>query len=153
ATQQGFGGFGDIAGADQLELVATVADFQCQSLFDQAQVLVELAAEIGEAVGFKGFEGEAMRFYGGVQGLLGDRAQQIRKTKNSAVNGKKQWGAIKAMDAKPDPRLASYRGASRGCFPADAFSRPACPAASAVARRRSGPRRTGRSGADCRNGN
>src|SRR5690606_39192454 len=98
ATQQGFGGLGDIAGADQLELVATVADFQCQSLFDQAQVLVELAAEIGEAVGFKGFEGEAMRFYGGVQGLLGDRARQIRKTKNSAVNGKKQRNAKKPLN-------------------------------------------------------
>lgn len=33
-------------------------------------MLVELAAEIGEATGFKGFEGETMRFYGCVQGLL-----------------------------------------------------------------------------------
>jgi len=78
-------------------LIAAVADLDSQALFDQAQVLVELAAEIGEAVGIKGFKGEAMRFYGGVQGLFGDRARQIRKTKNSAVNGKKQRETIKAM--------------------------------------------------------
>ena len=29
---------------------------------DQAQVLVELAAEIGETAGLEGFEGEAMGF-------------------------------------------------------------------------------------------
>ena len=58
ATQQAFGGFGDIARANQLELVAAVANFQVQTLFDQPQVLVELAAEIGEAVRFKGFEGK-----------------------------------------------------------------------------------------------
>ncbi|MDC6663091.1 hypothetical protein N4Q66_26590, partial [Leclercia adecarboxylata] len=55
---------------DQLELVAAVADFQFQALFDQAQMLVELAAEVGEAMGFKRFEGKAMWFYGCVQGLL-----------------------------------------------------------------------------------
>mgnify|MGYP001195279728 CR=1 FL=1 len=48
------------------------SDFQIEALLNEAQMLVELAAEIGEAVGFKGFEGETMRFYGGVQGLLSD---------------------------------------------------------------------------------
>ncbi|VXC17249.1 conserved hypothetical protein [Pseudomonas sp. 9Ag] len=63
---------GHIGGGDQLELIAAVADFQIEALLNEAQMLVELAAEIGEAVGFKGFEGETMRFYGGVQGLLSD---------------------------------------------------------------------------------
>ena len=35
-------------------------------------MLVELTAQVGEAVGFKGFQGETMRFYGGVQGILID---------------------------------------------------------------------------------
>ncbi len=70
AAQEVLGGLGHVARADQFELVAAVADFQLQALFDQAQMLVELAAEVGEATGFKGFEGETMRFYGCVQGLL-----------------------------------------------------------------------------------
>ena len=69
AAQQVFRGLGSVLRADQFELVAAVADFQGQALFDQSQVLVELAAEVGEAACFKGFEGEAMRFYGCVQGL------------------------------------------------------------------------------------
>jgi hypothetical protein len=52
---------------DQLELVATVADLDGQALLDEAQVLVELPAEVGEAACFEGFEGETMRFYGCVQ--------------------------------------------------------------------------------------
>ena len=39
-----------------------------QALFDQAQVLVELAAQVGETVGLEGFEDETMGFYGCVQG-------------------------------------------------------------------------------------
>ena len=53
-----FGGLDDIARADQFKLIATVANLKLQALFYQSQMLVELAAEIGEAVGFKGFEGK-----------------------------------------------------------------------------------------------
>lgn len=72
ASQEMLCSLGHIARADQLELVTTIADFQIQALFDEAQMLVELTAEIGKAIGFKGFEGKTMRFCGGVQGLLVD---------------------------------------------------------------------------------
>lgn len=56
--------------ADQFELIAAVADHDRQALFDQAQVLVELPAQIGEAVSLKGLEDKTMRFYGCVQGCF-----------------------------------------------------------------------------------
>ena len=65
--QQAFGDLGPARFAGQFELVAAVADLDRQALFDQAQVLVELPAQVGEAACFVGFEGETMRFYGGVQ--------------------------------------------------------------------------------------
>ncbi|GID06685.1 hypothetical protein TMM008_38870 [Pseudomonas sp. 008] len=56
--------------ADQFELVSAVADLDGQALFDQAQMLVELPAQIGEAASFKRLEDEAMWFYGCVQGRI-----------------------------------------------------------------------------------
>ena len=56
--------------ADQLELVSAIADLDGQALFDQAQVLVELPAQIGEAASFKGLEDETMWFDGCVQGRI-----------------------------------------------------------------------------------
>lgn len=70
AAQQALGGLAALRVADQLELVAAIADLQLQALLDQAQVLVELSTEVGEAPGFEGFEGEAMVFQGSVQGRL-----------------------------------------------------------------------------------
>lgn len=61
-AQQLLGGLGLVGAAKHFELVATVADFQAEALFDQAQVLVELAAEVGETAGLERFEGETMRF-------------------------------------------------------------------------------------------
>jgi len=45
-------------GADDLEGVAAVADLDVEALLDLAEVLVEGAAEIGQAVGVVGLEGE-----------------------------------------------------------------------------------------------
>jgi hypothetical protein len=56
--------------ADQLELVSAVADLDGQALFDQAQMLVELPAQIGEAASLKGLEDKTMWFYGSVQGRI-----------------------------------------------------------------------------------
>ncbi|MNZ96861.1 hypothetical protein D3C78_1160750 [compost metagenome] len=70
AAQQALGGLGALDIADQFELVAAVADLDGQALFDQAQMLVELSAEVGEAACFEGFQDEAMVFQGSVQGLL-----------------------------------------------------------------------------------
>ncbi|MNC64880.1 hypothetical protein D3C75_1151160 [compost metagenome] len=67
-AQQLFGSGGGLGFADQFELIATVADFDGQALFDQAQVLVELAAQVGETVGLERFEDETMGLYGCVQG-------------------------------------------------------------------------------------
>ncbi|MNN28240.1 hypothetical protein D3C81_1418020 [compost metagenome] len=67
-AQQLFGSGGGLGFADQLELIAAVADLDGQALFDQAQVLVELAAQVGETVGLEGFEDETMGLYGCVQG-------------------------------------------------------------------------------------
>ncbi|MNR65640.1 hypothetical protein D3C85_1887740 [compost metagenome] len=53
--------------ADQFELIAAIADHDRQALFDQAQMLVELPAQIGKAMSLKGLEYEAMGFYGCVQ--------------------------------------------------------------------------------------
>jgi hypothetical protein len=68
AAQQLFSGGGGLGFADQLELIAAVADLDGQALFDQAQVLVELAAQVGETVGLERFEDETMGLYGSVQG-------------------------------------------------------------------------------------
>ncbi|MNN09021.1 hypothetical protein D3C81_1218910 [compost metagenome] len=67
-AQQLLGSRGGLGFADQLELIAAVADLDGQALFDQAQVLVELAAQVGETVGLEGFEDETMGLYGCVQG-------------------------------------------------------------------------------------
>ncbi len=56
--------------ADQLELIAAVADLDGQALFDQAQMLVELPAQIGEAASFKRLEDKTMWFDGCVQGRI-----------------------------------------------------------------------------------
>lgn len=68
AAQQLLGSGSGVGFADQLELIAAVADLDSQALFDQAQVLVELAAQVGETVGLERFEDEAMGLYGCVQG-------------------------------------------------------------------------------------
>ena len=44
--------------ADDAEHVAAVGDLHAQAQFDHAQVAVERAAEVGQALGFGGFEGE-----------------------------------------------------------------------------------------------
>ncbi|MND75793.1 hypothetical protein D3C80_674240 [compost metagenome] len=67
AAQEVFRGVGPLRVADQFELVAAVADFDVHALFDQAQVLVELPAQVGEAASFKRFQGEAVQIQGGVQ--------------------------------------------------------------------------------------
>jgi hypothetical protein len=64
------GGLSGFGSAHQFELVAAVANLDGQALFDQAQVLVELPAQVGEAASFKGFEDKTMRFYGCVQGRV-----------------------------------------------------------------------------------
>jgi len=53
-AQQLLGRGGVFGFADQLELIAAVADFDGQALFDQAQMLVELPAQVGEAMGLEG---------------------------------------------------------------------------------------------------
>jgi hypothetical protein len=53
---------------NQLELIAAVADLDAQALFDQAQVLVELSAQIGETASLKRLEEKTMGFDGCVQG-------------------------------------------------------------------------------------
>jgi len=68
AAQQLLGSGSGLGFADQLELIAAVADLDGPALLDQAQVLVELAAQVGEAVGLERFEDETMRLYGCVQG-------------------------------------------------------------------------------------
>jgi hypothetical protein len=56
--------------ADQFELVSAVADLDSQALLDQAQVLVELPAQIGEAASLERLEDETMWFDGCVQGRI-----------------------------------------------------------------------------------
>ncbi|MMZ67766.1 hypothetical protein D3C81_1000600 [compost metagenome] len=70
AAQEVFRGGGVFGFADQLELVSAIADLDGQALFDQAQMLVELPAQIGEAASFKRLEDETMWFYGCVQGRI-----------------------------------------------------------------------------------
>jgi hypothetical protein len=67
-AQQVFGRSGVFKFANQFELITAIADFDIQALFDQAQMLVELPAQICEAMGLKRFEDETMRCYGCVQG-------------------------------------------------------------------------------------
>jgi hypothetical protein len=56
---------------NELELIAAVADLDAQALFDQAQVLVELSAQVGETASLKRLEDKAMGFcYGCVQGCF-----------------------------------------------------------------------------------
>ena len=70
AAQQLLGCAGLASGADQFELVAAVAQFDAQALFDQAQVLIKLAAQISEAASLKGFKDKTEWFYGCVQGRV-----------------------------------------------------------------------------------
>ncbi|MCY1178282.1 hypothetical protein D9M73_186250 [compost metagenome] len=78
ASQQVLCRGGVLGFADQFELIAAVADFDGQALFDQAQMLVELPAQVGEAASLKGLEDETMGFYGCVQGcFLAARRQWI----------------------------------------------------------------------------
>jgi hypothetical protein len=69
-AQQVFRRRGELGVADQFELIAAIADLDGQALFDQAQMLVELPAQIGEAASLKGLEKEAMWFDGCVQGRI-----------------------------------------------------------------------------------
>eukprot|EP01133_Synstelium_polycarpum_P001309 gene1308-1502_t len=68
AAQKVFCRGGVLGFTNQLELIAAVADLDAQALFDQAQVLVELSAQIGETASLKGLEEKTMWFYGCVQG-------------------------------------------------------------------------------------
>ncbi|MOA02211.1 hypothetical protein D3C78_1216540 [compost metagenome] len=70
ALQQVLGSLGADRVANQLELVAAIADLDVQAFFDLVQVLVELPAEVGEAAGVEGIQGEAVKFQGGVQGVV-----------------------------------------------------------------------------------
>ena len=65
-----FSGRGQLGVADQLELITAIADFDRQALFDQAQMLVELPAQIGETASLKWLEKKAMWFDGCVQGRI-----------------------------------------------------------------------------------
>ena len=58
------------SGADLFELVAAGAQLDAQALFDQAQVLIKLAAQVSEAASLKGFKDKAEWFYGCVQGRV-----------------------------------------------------------------------------------
>ncbi len=62
AAQQVFCRRGVLGFTNQLELIAAVADLDAQALFDQAQVLVELSAQIGETASLKRLEDETMGF-------------------------------------------------------------------------------------------
>ncbi len=66
-TQYGFGRTGQGIVANQLEVVAAVADFDAEALFDQAEIFIELAAKAGEAAGVDRFDTEAMDMLGRVQ--------------------------------------------------------------------------------------
>ena len=70
AAQQVFCGGGQFGVADQFELIAAIADFDRETLFDQAQMLVELSAQIGEAASLKRLEEKTMWFDGCVQGRI-----------------------------------------------------------------------------------
>src|SRR5690606_8304123 len=59
-AQDRLGGAGDGGVANQLEMVAAVADFDAEALLDHAEVFIELAAETGEAPGVYGLDAEAM---------------------------------------------------------------------------------------------
>src|SRR5690606_33504101 len=102
--------------ADQFELVAPVADFHRQALFDQAQVFVELSAEVGKASGFEGLEGEVVMLGGCVQGVKGCLGQK-RLGKDSAGNvgregGGRQREVIRRVGHPPQRRLG--RSGQRG---------------------------------------
>src|SRR5690606_35654830 len=66
-AQHRLGGAGDGRVANQLEMVAAVADFDAEALLDHAEVFIELAAETGEAPGVDGLDAEAMNSQGNVQ--------------------------------------------------------------------------------------
>jgi hypothetical protein len=68
AAQKVFCRGGVLGFTNELELIAAIADLDAQALFDQAQVLVELSAQIGETASLKGLEEKTMWFYGCVQG-------------------------------------------------------------------------------------
>lgn len=77
-AQQVLGGMILFGVANELELIAAIADLDVQALLDQAQVLVELPAQVGETMGLERLEGETMRFYGCVQGRLMAVRRQLR---------------------------------------------------------------------------
>src|SRR5690606_40212461 len=83
--------------ADQFELVAAVADFHRQALFDQAQVFVELSAEIGEAACFKGLEGEVMMRGRCVQGAKKGLGQ---KTMGASIAPAKSGGKVAGISGR-----------------------------------------------------
>lgn len=71
AAEQVFCRRGVLRFTNKLELIAAVADLDAQALFDQAQVLVELSAQVGETASLKRFEDKTMGFcYGCVQGCF-----------------------------------------------------------------------------------
>jgi len=70
-AQQVFCRRGVLGFTNELELIAAIADLDAQALFDQAQVLVELSAQVGETASLKGLEEKTMGFcYGCVQGCF-----------------------------------------------------------------------------------
>lgn len=68
--QQAFGNLGPARFAGQFELVAAVADLDVEAFLDLVEMLVELPAKCREAAGVERLEDKAMKFLGGVQGVL-----------------------------------------------------------------------------------
>jgi hypothetical protein len=52
-----------------LKTIATAGDFNIEATFDLAEVLVELAAEVGQTTVVDGFQDNVLRYKAGVQGL------------------------------------------------------------------------------------
>jgi len=51
------------------ETVATAGDFNIEAAFDLAEMLVKLAAEVGQTTIVDGFQDDVLRYKAGVQGL------------------------------------------------------------------------------------
>ncbi len=51
------------------ETVATACDFNIETAFDLAEVLVKLAAEVGQTTVVDGFQDDVLRYKAGVQGV------------------------------------------------------------------------------------
>ena len=71
-------GFRSTRSSGYAETVATAGDFNIEAAFDLAEVLVKLAAEVGQTTIVDGFQDDVLRYKAGVQGL--------RKTPYSLVD-------------------------------------------------------------------